>query len=113
MISEPTNNYIVSKKIKVSVNIEQEENLIEFNKQDKILTQNGDHERAKFQPNVQKAIIDVYDKYKDKALAMRILKNIPRLENMYERKIKRWKSSTKLWVNQYHKNLKMKYVKSI
>jgi hypothetical protein len=99
MISETTNNYIVSNesnKIKVSENVEQEENLIEFNKQDKkILKQNGDNKRAKFQPNEQKAIIDVYDKYTDKAIAMRILKNIPGLENMYERKIKRWKSSTK------------------
>ena len=94
MISEITNNYIVSNnKIKISVNLEQEENLIEFNKQDKILTQNGDNKRAKFQPNEQKAIIDVYDKYTDKAIAMRMLKNIPGLENMYERKIKRWKST--------------------
>jgi hypothetical protein len=98
MISDITNNYIASNhnnKIKVSVNLEQEENLIEFNKQDKILRQNGDNKRAKFQPNEQKAIIDVYDKYTDKAIAMRILKSIPGLENMYERKIKRWKSSTK------------------
>jgi len=98
MIPEITNDYIVSNKsnkIKISVNLEQEENLIEFNKQDKILTQNGGNKRAKFQPNEQKAIIDVYDKYTDKAIAMRILKNIPGLENMYERKIKRWKSSTK------------------
>ena len=115
MISDITNNYIVcndNNKIKISENLDQEENLIEFNKQDKILTQNGDSKRAKFQPNEQKAIIDVYDKYTDKAIAMRILKNIPGLENMYERKIKRWKSSTKLWVNQYHKNLKMKYKKN-
>ena len=98
MISEITNNYNLSNnnnRIKVSENLEQKENVIEFNKQDKILTQNGDNKRAKFQPNEQKAIIDVYDKYTDKAIAMRILKNIPGLENMYERKIKRWKSSTK------------------
>jgi hypothetical protein len=30
------------------VNLEQEENLIEFNKQDKILRQNGDNKRAIF-----------------------------------------------------------------
>jgi len=98
MISDITNNYIVcndNNKIKISENLDQEENLIEFNKQDKILRQNGDSKRAKFQPNEQKAIIDIYDKYTDKAIAMRILKSIPGLENMYERKIKRWKSSTK------------------
>jgi hypothetical protein len=98
MISEPSDNYIISNdnnKIKISENFEQEENLIKFNKQYKILTQNGDNKRAKFQANEQKAIIDVYDKYADKAIAMRILKNIPGLENMYERKIKRWKCSTK------------------
>ena len=55
----------------------------------------GDNKREKFLPNEQKAIIDLYDRYTDKTIAMRILKNMPGLENMYERKIKRWKSSTK------------------
>ena len=97
MISDAPDNYIDSNgndKIKNSENVEQEENLIKLQKKNNIMT-DGDHKREKFLPNEQKAIIDLYDRYTDKKIAMRILKNMPGLENMYERKIKRWKSSTK------------------
>ena len=43
--------------------------------------------RVKFQPNEQKAIIEIYDSFNDKALAMKMIKQIEGFENIYERKI--------------------------
>jgi hypothetical protein len=65
MISVAADNYIDSNgndKIKNSENVEQEENLIKLQKKNNIMT-DGDHKRAKFLPDEQKAIIDLYDRY--------------------------------------------------
>ena len=73
---------------------EQGHNLLKLKKKE-IIVKDAKQKREKFLPHEQKAIIEVYDKYTDKAFAMKVVRNMPGLENMYERKIKRWKSSNK------------------
>ena len=43
-----------------------------------------------------KAIIEIYDSISDKSAAMKLIKCIKGFHNIYERKIKRWKSSNKM-----------------
>ena len=57
---------------------------------------NNDTKRIKYEANEQKAIIEIYDSIPDKSAAMKLIKCIKGFHNIYERKIKRWKSSNKM-----------------
>ena len=57
---------------------------------------NNNTKRIKYEANEQKAIIEIYDSFPDKSDAMKLIKCIKGFHNIYERKIKRWKSSDKM-----------------
>jgi len=66
------------------------------NNQDKVNDKNNNTKRIKYEANEQKAIIEIYDSFPDKSDAMKLIKCIKGFHNIYERKIKRWKSSDKM-----------------
>ena len=66
------------------------------NNQDKVDDKNNNTKRIKYEANEQKAIIEIYDSFPDKSDAMKLIKCIKGFHNIYERKIKRWKSSDKM-----------------
>jgi hypothetical protein len=67
------------------------------NYNDKVNNNNNNNtKRIKYEANEQKAIIEIYDSFPDKSDAMKLIKCIKGFHNIYERKIKRWKSSDKM-----------------